>query len=89
MANVNAYKFAKNKQVEVPDLTPLRVVGSIERNYRKEMERSHTFLGIHFYHIGGTIIKVDIRKEATLNIKVEQEQSKSRSMYIGRFRRQG
>jgi hypothetical protein len=78
VADVNAYKFGRNKEGKLPGLAPLRVAGFIERSYSEEMDVSHTVPGSRFYPIGGTFYRVAVRKRATIRMEVaDKEQRKA------------
>jgi hypothetical protein len=78
IADINAYKFGRNNEGQYPGTAPVSVAGFIERSFSKKLEISNTFPGSRFHQIGGAFYQVDVRKEATIRIEEEQEQSKSK-----------
>jgi hypothetical protein len=84
IADINVYKFGKNKEGRFPGLAPFQVAGFIERSYNEVMEISNTVPGSRFYPIGGTFYRVSVRKSASIRIEVEvKEQNKSRIVVQG------
>lgn len=83
IADVNIYKFGKNREGRFPGMAPFHVSGFIERSYSEVMKISNTIPGSRFYPIGGTFYRVSVRKRASIRIEVEKEQNKSRIIVHG------
>jgi hypothetical protein len=76
VADVNVYRFGKNKEGRFPGTAPFRVAGFIERGYSVAMDISGTVPGSRFYPIGGTFYRVNVRKKATIRMEVEGKERK-------------
>lgn len=84
IADINVYKFGRNKEGRFPGMAPFQVAGFIERSYSEEMDVSHTVPGSRFYPIGGTFYRVSVRKRASIRMEVGSKgDSKSRIAVVG------
>lgn len=83
LADINLYKFGKNKEGRFPGLAPVKVAGFIERQYNDEMGYQRHEPGSRFYPIGGTFYRVAARKKSTIRVEADKEGGKSSIRVFG------
>ena len=76
LADVNVYKFGKNKEGRFPGVAPVKVAGFIERQYAEMMGYPRHEPGSRFYSIGGTFYRVGVRRKSTIRIETDSEGGK-------------
>src|SRR5262249_1269351 len=83
LADVNLYKFGKNKEGRFPGVAPVKVAGFIERQYSEELGYLRRQPGSRFYPIGGTFYRVATLKKSAIRVEADKERGKESIRAIG------
>jgi hypothetical protein len=76
IADVNVYRFGKNKEGRLPGLAPVKVAGFVERSYTEALGNAQQVVGSRFYPIGGTFYRVGVRKRGSIRLEATKDERK-------------